>query len=201
MKKVLIIIAFILLLMPVHAQTVIRMRMPQQSEQALEVLTLFSEGLPVGIPVVLGVIGFDITGGTAPFLLEWLQNDTVVATGDIAVITPKSGSTYMLRVSDQAGCYVEQSIQVDAQMKIKKNYLEDLVKVSPTLISNELQVRVNSYFPLEAQIRVFDTNGKLYLNQPLSGDLTTAINWEKGMYYVVISAGELHQVTKVIVAN
>lgn len=201
MKKVLIIIAFILLLMPVHAQTVIRMRMPQQSEQALEVVTLFSEGLPVGIPVVLGAIGFDISGGTAPFLLEWLQNDTVVATGDVAVIMPVVGSNYTLRVSDRAGCYVEQSIQVDAQMKIKKNYLEDLVKVSPTLISNELQVRVNSYFPLEAQIRVFDTNGKLYLNQPLSGDLTTAINWEKGMYYVVISAGELHQVTKVIVAN
>jgi hypothetical protein len=201
MKHLLMIIALFLLLMPVNTQTVIRMRMPQQSEQALEVVTLFSEGLPVDIPVVLGVIGFDISGGTAPFLLEWLQNDSVVATGDIAVITPKTGKTYMLRVSDQAGCYAEQSIRLDAQLKIKANYLEDIVRVSPTLISNELNVRVSSYFPLDARIRVFDTNGKLYLNQKLQGDLTTAINWENGMYYVVISAGELLQVTKIIVSN
>lgn len=201
MKQILMIITLFLLLMPVQTQTVIRMRMPQQSEQALEVLTLFSEGLPVGIPVVLGVIGFDITGGTAPFLLEWLQNDTVVATGDIAVITPKSGSTYMLRVSDQAGCYAEQSIRVDTQLKVKSNYLDEMVRVSPTLITDELMVRISSYFPLDARIRVFNTNGKLYLDQGLQGDLTTAINWENGIYYVVISAGELHQVTKVIVGK
>ncbi|MDD2284252.1 MAG: T9SS type A sorting domain-containing protein [Paludibacter sp.] len=201
MKQVIMTIAFFLLLMPVHSQTVIRMRMPQQSEQALEVVTLFSEALPVGIPVVLGVIGFDITGGTTPYLLEWLRNDTVVATGEVAVVTPKVGSTYMLRVSDKAGCFMEQALQLDTRSKVKANYLEDIVKVSPTVISNELIVRVNSYFPLDARIRVFDTNGKLCFDQRLQGDFTTAINWDNGIYYVVISAGELHQVTKVIVSK
>ena len=105
MKKLLYIISVLLLVVSVSAQTVVRMRMPHQSEKKLEVVTLFAEGLPLGIPVVLGTIGFDISGGEEPLTFEWLKDNVVVATGDIAVITPVAGSQYMLRVSDRAGCY------------------------------------------------------------------------------------------------
>ena len=201
MKKVLIINIFLFLLMSVQSQTVIRMRMPQQSEQALEVVTLFSESLPVGIPIVLGAIGFDITGGTAPFLLEWLKDDVVVATGDIAVITPETGKNYILRISDNAGCYIEQSIQIDSKSKVKANYLDEIFRVAPTVISNELSVKVNSIFPLKARIRAFSTEGILCLDEEMLGEYHTGINWGNGIYFVVISAGELHQVTKIIVAK
>ena len=199
MKKLLYILSVLLLVVSVSAQTVVRMRMPHQSEKKLEVVTLFAEGLPLGIPVVLGTIGFDISGGEEPLTFEWLKDNVVVATGDIAVITPVAGSQYMLRVSDRAGCYFEESIRLDATAKIRGNELDQMIIVAPTVISNEITVQVNSYFPINARVRVFSTGGEMYLDQVISGNYQQYINWEEGVYFVVITAGDQHQVTKVIV--
>ena len=59
----------------VTAQTVVRMRLPEQTENALSVATLYNEALPTGISIVLGVVGYEINGGTAPYQFEWLKNN------------------------------------------------------------------------------------------------------------------------------
>ena len=74
-----------------------------------------------------------------------------------------------------------------------------MIIVAPTVISNEITVQVNSYFPINARVRVFSTGGEMYLDQVISGNYQHYINWEEGVYFVVITAGDQHQVTKVIV--
>ncbi|OJV39358.1 MAG: hypothetical protein BGO29_07690 [Bacteroidales bacterium 36-12] len=199
MKTPIHIILFLSLAMLSFSQTYVRMRMPQQSERALEVITLFSEDLPVGIPVVLGVIGFDISGGDEQYTLEWLQNDSLLAVGDIAVITPKEGKTYSLKVSDNSGCYAQEFFTISSKAKVKSAYFDGLVDIYPTVISNELSVIVKGFLPLDTRIRIFSTEGKLCLDQQLVNSFVAGINWNSGVYYVVITADELHQVTKIIV--
>ncbi|MDX9748291.1 MAG: T9SS type A sorting domain-containing protein [Paludibacter sp.] len=196
------IVAFLIVLFSLaqlSAQTVVRMRMPEQAEQALEVITLFSDGLPTGFPIVLGTLGFDVNGGTAPLTFEWMKNNTVIATGDIAVITPVAGSTYSLRVSDKAGCYFEEVLRIDTQSKAGSEYIESLFKVSPTIVANELTVESNSFFPIQARIRVYNTSGLLMLDNEFAGSFQANMNWPDGIYFVVISAGGHHKVTKISV--
>lgn len=199
MKTHLHIILFLSLTLSSFSQTYVRMRMPQQSERAMEVVTLFSEELPVGIPVVLGVIGFDISGGAEPYTLEWLINDEVVATGDIAVITPEGGKTYSLKVSDNVGCYAQEFFNINTKVKAKSAYFDGIVDVYPTFISYEFSVFVRGFLPENTRIRVFSTEGKLCFDQQLVADFTAHINWDAGVYYVIVTADELHQVTKIIV--
>jgi len=183
----------------IGAQTVVRMRMPEQSERALEIVTLFSDGLPTGFPIVLGTIGFDVSGGTAPLTFEWLKDNTVIATGEIAVITPVTGSTYVLRVSDKGGCYFEEVIRIDARAKAGSEYVESLFKVSPTIVAHELTVESNSFFPIQARIRVYNMAGNMMLDEEFAGSFQANLNWADGVYFVLISAGGHHKVTKISV--
>lgn len=182
-----------------NAQTVVRMRMPEQSERALEIVTLFSDGLPTGFPIVLGTLGFDVSGGTAPLNFEWLKDNKVIATSEIAVITPAAGSTYSLRVSDKAGCYFEEVIRIDAQAKAGSAYIESLFKVSPTIVVHELSVESSSFFPIQARIQVYNIAGTMMLDEEFAGSFQTNLNWADGVYFVVISAGGHHKVTKISV--
>lgn len=199
MKTIIPIILILFTVAQPSAQTVVRMRMPEQSERALEIVTLFSDGLPTGFPIVLGTLGFDVSGGTAPLTFEWLKDNSVIATGEIAVITPVAGSTYSLKVSDKAGCYFEEVIRIDAQAKAGNAYIESLFKVSPTVVINELNVESNSFFPIQARLRVYNTAGLLMLDEEFAGSFQANLNWADGIYFVVISAGGHHKVTKISV--
>jgi hypothetical protein len=199
MKTIIPLLIALFLLAPLSSQTVVRMRMPEQSERGLDIITLFSDGLPTGFPIVLGTIGFDVSGGTAPLVYEWLKDNVVIATGEIAVITPAAGSTYALRVSDKAGCYFEEVIRIDAQAKAGSTYIESLFQVSPTIVSHALIVESKSFFPIQARIRVYTTQGKLMLDEEFAGGFQSGLNWADGVYFVVISAGGHHKVTKISV--
>lgn len=180
------------------AQTVVRMRMPAQSENALSVATLYNEALPTGISIVLGVIGYEITGGTAPYQYEWLKDNQVFATGEIAVINPEKNVNYVLRIKDKNFCIVENSINISASSKVAKNYLSETVKINIKSYSNELDIQFNGFVPQNTMLNIFDTQGKLQVHQNINENLMLALNLPKGIYIVVVGNGEMYCAQKIM---
>ena len=66
MKKTIIIAITVVSILFCPAQTVVKMKMPAQANEPLKVVVLFEEPVPEGMPVVLGLMGYNITGGMAP---------------------------------------------------------------------------------------------------------------------------------------
>ncbi|MDZ7739184.1 MAG: hypothetical protein U5K32_09010 [Bacteroidales bacterium] len=107
MKKNILIISILLLLqLAAQSQAVVRMEMPEQSDKALSASTLFDELLPLDIPIVLGPLGYDINGGTAPYNYRWLENDNIISEDSMVVITASAGNNYTLVIIDNNNCTV-----------------------------------------------------------------------------------------------
>jgi len=181
------------------AQTVIRMKMPNQSENALTVATLYNEPLPTGVSIVLGVMGYEINGGSAPYQYEWLKNNQVIATGEIAVIVPEIGSNYVLRVKDKNLCSVENAINISSSAKVSKKYLSETIKISVKQLSNTLSIDFKGFVPENTILSIFDVQGKLYLKQSIAENTTLPLNLTSAAYIVVIGNSELVHVQKIIV--
>lgn len=182
------------------SQTVVKMEMPSQSDQVINVVKLYDESLPLNTTIVLGAIGYNITGGTAPYTLNWMKDDKVVTTGDIAVINPETGSSYSLKVIDKNSCSYITSINLDAVLKMKKqNNINSQISVTPTLVTNQLTVSFNDNITTAASVRIFDNQGILKYQQNISGNTLIPINLQKGVYYIVVEREELNLAEKVIV--
>ena len=197
-KYITILIALSSILLSV-AQTVIRMKMPNQSENAITVATLYNEPLQTGVSIVLGVMGYEINGGAAPYQYEWLKNNQVIATGEIAVIAPEVGSNYVLRVKDKNSCSVENAINISSSAKVSKKYLSETIKISVKQLSNTLSVDFKGFVPENTVLSIFDVQGKLYLKQSINENTTLPLNLTSGAYIVVIGNSELVHVQKIIV--
>lgn len=190
---------FVLYFLIISAQTVVRMRMPAQSEKALNVSTLYNEALPTGVSIVLGVIGYDISGGTVPYQYEWLKNNQVIATGEIAVIVPEKDMNYVLRVKDKNGCSVESAINITNSSKIAKNYLSETVKVNLKQFTNQLSVDFKSFVPENTSVSIFDLQGKQHFKQAISESTTIPVQLPLGAYLVIVGNGQLYHVQKILV--
>lgn len=181
------------------AQTVVRMRMPVQSEKALNVVALYNEALPTGFTIVLGVVGYDISGGAAPYQYEWLKNNQLITTGEVAVIVPEVGSKYVLRVKDKNMCVVENAINVSASSKISKNYLSETVKVNLLQFSHQLNIEFKGFVPENTVMSIFDLQGKLQQKENLKGNTTLSVQLPNGIFLVVVGNGEMYHVQKISV--
>jgi hypothetical protein len=199
MRKSLIILMVLLSSFITIAQTVVRMRLPTQSENALSVATLYNEALPTGVSIVLGVIGFEISGGKAPYQYEWLKNNQVIATGEIAVITPEKNMNYVLRVKDENLCIVDNAINVTNSAKVSKNYLSETVKINIKDFTNQISIDFKGFVPENTTLSVFDFQGKLYAKQAISESSTIAVRLSSGAYLAVIGNGEMYHVQKILV--
>ncbi|MDO9154140.1 MAG: T9SS type A sorting domain-containing protein [Paludibacter sp.] len=199
MKKYFIIFIVVFCIFTIDAQTVVRVRIPAQSEKALHVATLFNEALPTGVSIVMGVVGYEIDGGTAPYQYEWVKNNQVIATGEIAVIVPEKNMNYVLRVKDKNGCSVENAINVTSSAKVAKNYLSETVKINLTQFSNHLSVDFKSFVPENISVSIFDLQGKLHLKQAISESAIIPVQLPFGLYLVVVGNGQLYHVQKILV--
>lgn len=179
-------------------QSVVRMRMPAQSENALSVATLYNEALPTGISIVLGVVGYNIKGGTAPYQYEWLKNNQLIATGEIVVINPERGSNYVLRVKDKNKCVIETSINVSNAAKVAKSYLSETLKINVQQFSKELSIEFEGFVPENLNLHVFDLQGKMHLKQAIYGNSTVPLQLTAGAYLVVLGNDQMYHVQKII---
>lgn len=183
------------------SQTVVNMKMPVQAAEALEVAVLFDEALPLDIPVVLGIIGFGIKGGTNPYTYTWLRNDSIIGTGNTIVVTPKVGSTYSLRVTDKNKCVINNSLNLSTIKKAPAyNRIEEL-KVYPTMVNEHINIEFSEFVAENTQVKIFDMKGVLHMQQIITGSTTIYPKLIQGEYFVVIESTGKYSVQKIIVTN
>ncbi len=181
------------------AQTVVRMKMAGQARERIKVVALFDEEIPESVPVVLGVMGYSVTGGVTPYKFEWLQNGKVISTGDVAVVTPSRGDRLDLNVTDATGCSATTSfnLKVASRQVFDQQQDDGSIRVYPTLIEDVVNVMVDDDKE-SALVRFFCLNGQTHLSQTISGSSTISVNLPAGVYFVSVQTAQKHIVKKVV---
>ena len=203
MKKTIITFLSFAAIMLCSAQTVVKMNMPPQAKDPLKVTVLFDEEVPEGMPVVLGLMGYSVSGGMTPYTYEWMQNGKVIGTGDVVIVTPAKGDKIELKATDKNKCYSTMafSLKVISRSPRANTQKNDSYTISPTLVKNGV---IHIGLPdadnkLKANVRIFDTNGALkhqtYITE--STDITCALL--PGNYLVSLQTNVFHEVEKIIV--
>ena len=203
MKKTIITFLSFAAIMLCSAQTVVKMNLPPQAKDPLKVTVLFDEEVPEGMPVVLGLMGYSVSGGMTPYTYEWMQNGKVIGTGDVVIVTPAKGDKIELKATDKNKCYSTMafSLKVISRSPGANTQKNDSYTISPTLVKNGV---IHIGLPddenkLKANVRIFDTNGTLkhqtYITE--STDVTCALL--PGNYFVSLQTDDFHKVEKIIV--
>ena len=188
----------------IQAQTVVKMNLPPQSDVPLQVVALFDEEIPEGIPVVLGVLGYDITGGIEPYQFEWQHNGSVVSTSDMAVITPAKGDALTLRVIDKNKCSSSTAfnLRVATRSLFALNETGDgNIRIYPTLVSAGF-IHIDLPYeeePANALVRIFDFSGAIRLQIRISQDKQLPLTLRRGTYFISVKTEKAHIVKKIIV--
>lgn len=182
-----------------RAQTVVKMELPPQADEPLKVVALFDEEIPEDIPVVLGLMGYNVEGGNAPYLFEWLLNGIVISTTDVAVFTPKKGDDLVLKVTDNNICSASTAfnLKVASLPKNNKEAGESIV-LYPTVVKQELFVELPQ-ISQRTLVRIFNLIGAVVYETFLSGNARLDLNLVSGTYFVSVKSGDLHKVEKIIV--
>lgn len=200
-KIVLLVIGFFSWI-AMQSQTVVKMDLPPQAKEPLSVVVLFDEEVPEGMPVVLGLMGYKVTGGIFPYTYEWLQNGTMVGTTDVVVITPAKGDRFELKAIDKNRCYSTTSFSMKVISRFK-NQNDDEYKIFPTIV-NQGEINVvmpETADPLIANVRIFDLKGTLHYHSMITGNTTLNFSLPAGTFFVSLQTDEFHKVEKIIVKN
>lgn len=197
--KNIILLFSVLTLNSISAQTVVKMDMPEQSDQPLKVVALFDEEIPEGIPVVLGIMGYDVEGGIDPYLFEWMLNDEVISTSDIAIFTPSKGDDLSLKVTDNNKCRATTSFNLKvASISGNETESEDNINIYPTVVSNYIHLEFPSSNEKKAWLRILDVTGKLVHQEYISESKDVNIELTPGIYFVSLKIGDINKVQKII---
>jgi hypothetical protein len=204
MKKYVIFLLFALTYATTHPQTVVKMTLPPQGQQPLNVEVLFDEEVPEGIPVVLGLIGYKVTGGIEPYTYEWIQNGKVIGTGDIVMITPAKGDQFELKAIDKNKCYSTSSFNLRMATKSTTDKEQNQkFKIYPTIVKDDV-IHIDfqeTDAPMNANIRIFSLKGILLFQTMASQSCTVTHSLTDGFYFVSVQTDGYHQVEKIIVQH
>jgi hypothetical protein len=196
MKSVLLIF-FIFTMIGISAQTVVKMDMPEQADEALKVVALFEEEIPTGIPVVLGLMGYEVEGGFTPYLFEWLLNNKVISTNDVVIFTSQKGDELELKVTDNNKC------RASTYFKLKFATIEqaksDSIAIYPTIVKDKIQIWLPEKSDVQALVRVFDVTGKMVHKQTIWNSTGITPSLASGTYFVSVRTTNEHKVGKIIV--
>lgn len=183
----------------VWSQTVVKMDLPQHAEQPLNVVALFNEELPEGIPVVLGLMGYYVEGGIAPYFFEWMLNGEVISTSDLAIFTPKKGDDLSLKVTDNNKCRASSSFNLKvARMEQNPEEEDKSIKIYPTVFTQDISIQFSEKEYEKAMVRIFNTNGILVYQIYLPESTRLPLNLNPGVYFISVKTGDLHKVEKII---
>lgn len=203
MKKTIITFLSFAAIMLCSAQTVIKMNMPPQAKDPLKVTVLFDEEMPEGMPVVLGLMGYSVSGGMTPYTYEWMQNGKVIGTGDVVIVTPAKGDKIELKATDKNKCYSTMafSLKVISRSPGANTQKNDSYTISPTLVKNGV---IHIGLPdaenkLKANVRIFDTNGTLKHQTYITESTDVTCGLPPGNYFVSLQTDDFHKVEKIIV--
>ena len=203
MKRLIPIITLLFSVIFSNAQTVVKMNLPPQAKEPLKVTVLFDEQVPEGMPVVLGLMGYSVTGGIEPYTYQWIQNGNTIGTGDVVIITPAKGDKFELKAIDKNKCYSTMAFSMKVISKIggANQEKESEYKISPTLVKNDvINITLpDAESPLKANVRIFDTKGSLKYQTYITVSTAITCRLPAGTYFVSVQTDELHKVEKIIV--
>lgn len=203
---------FLAVLMPgilvsslLSAKTLVKMAQPAQAADVLKVVVLFDEEVPEGVPIVLGLMAYDVTGGFSPYTYEWLQNGKVVGTEEVVVITPAKDDSFTLRATDRNHCV---SLH-DFNMKVIQRTPGDEVsspkrfRVFPTLVrEGGFQVKCDLLLSDKiSELLLIDSRGNRLMHYTFSNELAVLPVLVNGIYYAVIRSGSYVQVEKLVMES
>jgi len=202
MKKYMILFIVLSSTTILFSQIVVNMKMPVQSTESLQVAALFEDNLQPDYPVVLGIIGFDIAGGTEPYTYFWLKDNVTIGNGPTIVIMPIVGSTYSLSVTDKNNCIISHSLNVSAIKKVNKsNYNQLKVKIYPTEVYNHINIELSEYIPQNTLVKIYDFKGIIHFQEVLYNSTTIFPTLTTGKYLVVIEGPGKYFVEKIVVTK
>lgn len=188
----------VVLVTGVAAQTVVKMAMPEQTEEALSATTLFDEKIPLEVPTHLGPMGYDVSGGLAPYTWKWLENDEVLNTNDIALITPTQGNTYSVVIADKINCSVTLPIEISGEGLKNAGTEGNWVKFS-TRADKNLTIKLNDSVNDEVTIQLIDIKGRKHFETRIAGNTTIPLDIGPGMYFVHVLGQDIQFVQKIMV--
>ncbi|WP_462318463.1 T9SS type A sorting domain-containing protein [Marinilabilia sp.] len=182
------------------AQTVVKMDMPLQADQPLKVVALFDEEIPEGIPVVLGLMGYDVEGGITPYQYEWMLNGEIVSTSDVMIFTPKKGDDLSLNVIDDNKCRATTSFNLKVASLRQDPNTDGIegINIYPTVVQNFIHVAFERIPGKHALVRIFDMQGKLIHLESTPHSSRLNVNLSAGTYFVSVKIGDLHKVEKIL---
>lgn len=179
-------------------QTVVKMAMPEQTEEALSATTLFEEKIPLEVPTHLGPMGYDVSGGLAPYTWQWLENDEILSANDIALITPTEGNTYSVVVVDKNNCSVTLPIEISGEGLKNSGSEVNWVEFS-TGSDKNLTIKLNDSVSEEVTLQLIDINGRKHFETRIAMDTTIPLDIGSGMYFVYILGQDIQFVQKIMV--
>jgi len=170
-----------------------------QADQPLSVVALFDEKMPEGIPVVLGLMGYDVEGGIAPYIFEWQLNGEVISTSDIAVFTPRKGDDLVLSVSDNNHCRASTAFNLKAAIVPKNpDEGEEGIKVYPTVFTHEVFVQFPEIAHEKALVRIFNMQGIMFYQGYLHESAGIPLDLTPDTYFISVKTGDKHKVERII---
>ena len=177
------------------AQTVVKLPLPPQAEQALEVDVLFDEALYTGIPSAIGIMGYDISGGSAPYSYSWLEGENLLKQGETIILIPASGKNYALKVSDKKKCSVLVPIAISETNKNSSDKTDNSLWTT-LLTSSSLYLKPPLDFEGEAEIILINMMGKRLLNTTIAGETEIAVSLSSGAYLLQLLTKDAQNISK-----
>ena len=204
MKKAILYISLIFVTIQTSfSQTIVKMNLPQQANEALKVVVLFDEEVPGGMTVVLGLMGYQINGGKAPYTFQWYQNGNLIGSEDVVSLVPANGDQLTLKITDKNRCFSQSSVKMKVKSVLEKDK-EDLsggIKIYPTQISDhQIQIMLPNLEVSEtALIRFIDMSGKVKISNSISESQRVNLDLPSGSYFVSVMTNQFHKVEKIVV--
>lgn len=202
-KTILFISLIFAIIQTSFSQTIVKMNLPQQANEALKVVVLFDEEVPGGMTVVLGLMGYQINGGKAPYTFQWYQNGNLIGSEDVVSLVPANGDQLTLKITDKNRCFSQSSVKMKVKSVLEKDK-EDLsggIKIYPTLISdNQIQIMLPKLEVNEtALVRIIDMSGKVKISNSISESKRVNLELPSGSYFVYVMTNQFHKVEKIVV--
>ncbi len=199
MKKVILLIWFLIFSSAVFCQTVVRLEKPKQAKEAVVALTLFDESLPIDVTTAIGKMGYFISGGTSPYSIQWLEDERVIAEGEVTDLTPKNQHSYFMKVVDKNNCSSIVSIDIAPFVPGNKNASENDDDIVFKITRNFLFIAEIRGEEENIKLRLFDISGQVLLDRNVSGESLIPISLIPGIYILQLKSPHINKVYKAIV--
>jgi hypothetical protein len=139
-----------------------------------------------------GEIDITVTGGSTPYSFDW-DNDGTGDFDDDEDLTGLTGGTYTVVVMCDAGCTIEETIDLGSQVSINENNID--VQVYPNPTSSDITIATNGNFTYE----ITSVSGEIVLKgTAFNSAMVDLSELASGSYVITVNADNNVFTSKII---